>query len=109
MNVLFKIDFVLKDTLTNPTDYLNSISGIVFNCSDPVLLISLYVLGFKLQETDTDYDKLTAENKQFTIMVNKSNSSNSCTPTLICDTHDVFKATAYYGLSDSICPRLKNT
>ena len=106
MNVLFKIDFVPKDTLTKSTDYLNSISGIVFNCSDQSTINKFVRLGFKLQETDTDYDKLTAENKQFTIMVNKSNSSNSVS-TLICDTHDVFKATAYYGLSGFDMPSFK--
>tara|TARA_Y100000114_G_C11542204_1_gene223135 strand:- start:135 stop:572 length:438 start_codon:yes stop_codon:yes gene_type:complete len=72
-----------------------------------VNVIEHYIkLGFKYKDISDNYGKLVCENNRFTIMLDKRTEQNNI-PTIICDTHDVFDATAYF-LSVGIDPETFN-
>ena len=94
------------DAKTKSLKHLNYISGIKMNGHD-INVIEHYInLGFKYKDVSDNYGKLVCENNRFTIMLDKRSGLNNI-PTIICDTHDVFDATAYF-LSVGIDPERFN-
>ncbi len=86
--------------------HLNYISGIKMNGHDLNVIEHFTKLGFKYKDVSDNYGKLVCENNRFTIMLDKRTAQNNI-PTIICDTHDVFDATAYF-LSVGIDPETFN-
>ena len=92
------------DSESETSKHLNYVSGIKMNGHD-INVIEHYInLGFKYKVVSNNYCKLVCENNRFTIMLDKRTGQNNI-PTVICDTHDVFDATAYF-LSVGIDPEL---
>ncbi len=87
--------YKIVDNKTKSFKHLNYISGIKFNCHNQNLLEHYMAIGFKYTDVSENYGKLTCENNRFTIMLDKRETTNNV-PTVICDTHDVFDATAYF-------------
>ena len=85
----------IVDNKTNSFKHLNYISGIKLNAHNNDILDHYLKIGFKYTDVSTNYGKLTCENNRFTIMLDKRQTTNDI-PTVICDTHDVFDATAYF-------------
>ena len=86
--------------------HLNYISGIKMNGHNQNVIDHYTNLGFKYKDVSDNYGKLVCENNRFTIMLDKRTQQNNI-PTIICDTHDVFDATAYF-LSVGIDPETFN-
>ena len=86
--------------------HLNYISGIKMNGHNSNVIDHYTNLGFKYKDVSDNYGKLVCENNRFTIMLDKRTQQNNI-PTIICDTHDVFDATAYF-LSVGIDPETFN-
>jgi len=87
--------YKIIDNKTASATHLNYISGIKLNAHSTELIEHYIAMGFKYTDVSENYGKLICENNRFTIMLDKRNSTNDV-PTLICDTHDVFNATAYF-------------
>tara|TARA_B100000424_G_scaffold248047_1_gene220890 strand:+ start:447 stop:1301 length:855 start_codon:yes stop_codon:yes gene_type:complete len=94
------------DAETKSLKHLNYISGIKMNGHNVNVIEHYIKLGFKYKDISDNYGKLVCENNRFTIMLDKRTEQNNI-PTIICDTHDVFDATAYF-LSVGIDPETFN-
>jgi len=94
------------DSESKSLKHLNYISGIKINSHNTNVIDHYTQLGFKYKNVSDNYGKLVCENNRFTIMLDKRTSQNNI-PTIICDTHDVFDATAYF-LSIGIDPERFN-
>ena len=92
------------DSETKSLNHLNYVSGIKMNGHNNNVIEHYTKLGFKYKDMSENYGKLVCENNRFTIMLDKRTGQNDI-PTIICDTHDVFDATAYF-LSMGIDPEL---
>ena len=87
--------YSVVDSSSNDLTHLEYISGIKINCHNAEAIEHYIKLGFRYTDVSDNYGKLTCENNRFTIMLDKR--VESCdVPTVICDTHDVFDATAYF-------------
>lgn len=87
--------YKIVDSETKTGKHLNYISGIKINGHDSNVIEHYTQLGFKYKDISDNYGKLVCENNRFTIMLDKRSGQNNI-PTIICDTHDVFDATAYF-------------
>ena len=75
------------------TNGLNYISGVIFNSTEPRMMDVLQDIGFRFTRSTTNYNVLMSSNNRFTLLLNKTSSDGNW-PTMICDTDDVFSATA---------------
>jgi len=83
------------DSDSKTSKHLNYVSGIKMNGHDINVIDHYIKLGFKYKDVSDNYGKLICENNRFTIMLDKRSGLKNI-PTIICDTHDVFDATAYF-------------
>ncbi len=83
------------DSDSKTSKHLNYVSGIKMNGHDINVIEHYIKLGFKYKDVSDNYGKLICENNRFTIMLDKRSGLKNI-PTIICDTHDVFDATAYF-------------
>ncbi len=105
-NSKLDVHYDVIDSETKSLKHLNYISGIKMNSHNSNVIDHYTQLGFKYKNVSDNYGKLVCENNRFTIMLDKRTSQNNI-PTIICDTHDVFDATAYF-LSIGIDPETFN-
>lgn len=105
-NSKLDVHYDVIDSETKSLKHLNYISGIKMNSHNSNIIDHYTQLGFKYKNVSDNYGKLVCENNRFTIMLDKRTSQNNI-PTIICDTHDVFDATAYF-LSIGIDPETFN-
>ena len=82
--------------MISQTNFLSKFSGIVLNCNTGAVRDHYQALGFRMTKNTNNYDTLVGPENNFTIMCSKS-QKKSVVPTIICDCHDVFKATAYFS------------
>lgn len=87
--------YKIVDNKTTSFKHLNYISGIKMNCHNDELISHYQKIGFKYTDVSKNYGKLTCENNRFTIMLDKRETTNNV-PTVVCDTHDIFDATAHF-------------
>jgi 4-hydroxyphenylpyruvate dioxygenase-like putative hemolysin len=80
------------------TTGLEYFSGIVYNTKDSGVINFYENLGFKFTKNSDRYDTLMSTNNRFTLLLNKTDDSNSI-DILYADTNDVFKTTSHYTVA----------
>ena len=83
------------DHETKGLKHMEYISGVRMEGYNDSIIEHYARLGFKYSDVSENYAKLICENNRFTIMLDKRKNTNEI-KTVICDTHDVFDATAYF-------------
>lgn len=78
------------------TPGLTSTTAIRYNTCDEEVLEFYEYLGFKRSYDTDNYVNMISHNNKFSIMFNKNND-NQQIDKIVCDTHDVFVATAYFS------------
>jgi len=73
-------------------------SGIVYNTKDSKIINFYENLGFRYTKNSDRYDTLMSKNNRFTLLLNKTDDSNSV-DILYADTNDVFKTTSHYTVA----------
>lgn len=79
---------------TNSVNAFGSFSGIILNLNSNSLRDHYQELGFRMTKNSDKYDTLVGEGNNFTIMCSKL-PKQSIVPTIVIDTQDVFRATAW--------------
>ena len=97
--------YMIVDSSTPSISAFNNFTGIKLSCFEPLVKDCFVKLGFSFHDVSENYAKLISPNKKFTIMCFKDQCYNSNVPTILVDTHDVFKATAYFTSTDFHIPR----
>ena len=80
------------------TTGLEYFSGIVYNTTDSKIINFYENLGFRYTKNSDRYDTLMSKNNRFTLLLNKTDNSNSV-DILYADTNDVFKTTGHYTVA----------
>lgn len=88
----------LKYRAVEPTEVpgpgFNVTVGLRYNCSEERTIAFYETLGFKRARTTDEYIFLLSNNNMFSLMLNRFEDDKRIT-TMVCDTNDVFAATAY--------------
>lgn len=96
--------FFVVDTQTPSKTAFNNFTGIKLSCFNEDVKNHYVSLGFSFNDISDNYGKLVSPNKKFTIMCFKDSCHVSSVPTLLIDTHDVFKATAFFTSTNCDIP-----
>ena len=88
--------YTIINSTTPSVSAFKNFTGIKLNVFNNEILKHFSELGFSYTDVSDNYSKFVSPNKKFTIMCSKANHEDKGVPTLLVDTHDVFKATAFF-------------
>lgn len=97
--------YMIVDSTTPSLSAFNNFTGIKLSCFGALVKDHFVKLGFSFYDVSENYAKLISPNKKFTIMCLKDDCINNNVPTVLVDTHDVFKATAFFTSTDLSIPK----
>lgn len=89
-----ELSYVVKDALTISNKQLKSISGIKIPFWSIEMIEHYEALGFKIVSDSDKYTTMLSQQNSFTLLCCKDKLETKTT--LICDTDDIFNATAYF-------------
>lgn len=85
----------IVDLKTKSQDAIKQFSGIILNSNSNKVRDHYQALGFRMTKNSDNYDTLVSEVNNFSLLLSKK-ESNVSVPTIIADTDDIFKTTAYF-------------
>lgn len=92
---------------TNSPNTLGYFSGIILNQNSGALRDHYQGIGFRMTKNSDKYDTLVGDGNNFTIMCSKT-PKQSTVPTIVIDTPDVFRATAWFVTQGFDIPNFEN-
>jgi len=97
--------YKIVDATTPSIKAFNNFTGIKIKSLSDEIKNHFVSLGFTFNDVSNNYGKLTSPNKKFTLMCEKNSTADNLVQTLLIDTHDVFKATAYFVSNNLDIPK----
>ena len=91
---------------TNTVNTLGFFSGIILNLNSSAMRDHYQSIGFRMTKNSDKYDTLVGDGNNFTIMCSKL-PKQSTVPTIVIDTQDVFRATAWFVTQGFTMPTFK--
>jgi len=92
------------DSLTPSQRHLQQISGIKIIHNSPEMIAHYQTIGFTVESDTEKYTTLVSPSKRFSILCAKHKSEKI---TIVCDTEDVFQATAYFVANNFDLPEFQ--
>lgn len=83
------------DLKTKSDDAIKQFSGIILNSNSNMVRDHYQALGFRMTKNSDNYDTLVSEVNNFSLLLCKKDREIQV-PTIIADTDDIFKSTAYF-------------
>lgn len=90
--------YQIVDRRQYETTGLEYFSGIVYNTVNSDVMDFYEGLGFNFTRSSDKYDTLMSKNNRFTLLLDKTNSSNSV-DVVLADTNDVFRTTTHFTVA----------